>query len=929
MTSTINFTLDGKSVAAGETETIWDVAKREGTRIPHLCHVDMPGYRPDGNCRACMVEVDGERVLAASCIRKPAEGMVVRTDTERAVKSREMVVELLASNMRAREDGPDNQSMFWQWASSMGVSGSRYPSKFVTEHVEAEFDVSNPAIAVNMDACIACGACVRACREVQVNDVIGMAQRGNRTVPVFDIHDPMGLSTCVTCGECVQACPTGALYEKSLMDETRTQRAVQEFDKVVDSVCPFCGVGCQTKVAVKDNRIVQVDGRDGYANENRLCVKGRFGFDYAMSPERLTKPLIRRDDAPRRGDLDMRGVDPLTIFREATWEEAMARAAGGLKSILERDGGKALAGFGSAKGSNEEAYLFQKLVRQGFDTNNVDHCTRLCHASSVAALMEGVGSGAVSAPFNDAMKADCIVVIGARPTTNHPVAATYFKQAAKLGKKLIVIDPRGQDLMRHATHSLRFRAGSDVAMLNAMINVIIDEKLYDEQYIQANVAGFEALREKVKDFTPEAMAEVCGIPADMLRDVARTYATAERSIIFWGMGISQHTHGTDNSRCLIALALITGHIGRPGTGLHPLRGQNNVQGASDAGMIPMYYPDYKSVENADIRASYENFWGQTLDPKRGLTVVEIIDAIHDGEIKGMYVMGENPAMSDPDQTHARGALAMLEHLVVQDIFLTETAWHADVVLPASAHAEKLGTFTNTNRQVQIGRPALELPGEARQDWELIVDLAQRLGLGWDYGHVSEVYTEMASVMPSLKHITWERVEREESVIYPADGPDVPGNEIIFTTSFPTEDGRGRIVPSDLLPPDEIPDAEYPLVLTTGRLLEHWHTGAMTRRAGVLDAIEPQGIAAMNPREIGRRGLRQGDMIAVETRRGTVEAILRADREVADGMVFMPFCFNESPANMLTNPMLDPYGKIPEFKYCAARIAALPQVEAAE
>jgi formate dehydrogenase major subunit len=527
------------------------------------------------------------------------------------------------------------------------------------------------------------------------------------------------------------------------------------------------------------------------------------------------------------------------------------------------------------------------------------------------------------------MKADCIVVIGARPTTNHPVAATYFKQAAKQGKKLIVIDPRGQDLMRHATHSLRFRAGSDVAMLNAMINVIIDEKLYDEQYIQANVAGFEALREKVKDFTPEAMADVCGIPAEMLRDVARTYATSERSIIFWGMGISQHTHGTDNSRCLIALALITGHIGRPGTGLHPLRGQNNVQGASDAGLIPMYYPDYKSVENVDIRVGYENFWGQTLDPKRGLTVVEIIDAIHDGEIKGMYVMGENPAMSDPDQTHARGALAMLEHLVVQDIFLTETAWHADVVLPASAHAEKLGTFTNTNRQVQIGRPALEMPGDARQDWELIVELAQRLGLDWNYGHVSDVYTEMASVMPSLKHITWERVAREESVIYPADGPDVPGNEIIFSTSFPTEDGRGRIVPADLLPPDEVPDEEYPLVLTTGRLLEHWHTGAMTRRAGVLDAIEPQGIAAMNPREIGRRGLRQGDMIAVETRRGTVEAILRADREVADGMVFMPFCFNESPANMLTNPMLDPYGKIPEFKYCAARIAALPQVEAAE
>ncbi len=922
MTSKITFELDGKSVAADAGETIWEVAKREGTRIPHLCHVDMPGYRPDGNCRACMVEIDGERVLAASCIRKPAEGMVVRTATERAVKSRQMVVELLASNMRPPEESPDNQSMFWDWASSMGVAGSdRYPSKFADGHATAEFDVTNPAIAVNMDACITCGACVRACREVQVNDVIGMAERGNRSVPVFDIHDPMGLSTCVTCGECVQACPTGALYEKSLMDETRTVRAVQDFDKVVDSVCPFCGVGCQTKVAVKDNRIVQVDGRDGYANENRLCVKGRFGFDYAMSPERLTRPLIRRDDAPKAGDIDMRDVDPLTVFREATWEEAMERAAGGLTSIMAAHGGQALAGFGSAKGSNEEAYLFQKLIRQGFGTNNIDHCTRLCHASSVAALMEGVGSGAVSAPFNDAMKAECIIVIGARPTTNHPVAATYFKQAAKLGKQLIVMDPRGQDLMRHATHSLKFKPGTDVAMLNALIHVIIEEQLYDEQYIQANVAGFEALKEKVKDFSPEAMADICRVPAETLRDVARTYAKAERSIIFWGMGISQHTHGTDNSRCLIALALITGQIGRPGTGLHPLRGQNNVQGASDAGLIPMYYPDYKSVENPDIRGTYENFWGQTLDPKTGLTVVEIIDAIHDDVIKGMYVMGENPAMSDPDQAHARGALAKLEHLVVQDIFLTETAWHADVVLPASVHAEKLGTFTNTNRQVQIGRPALDLPGEARQDLDIIIDLARRIGLDWNYGHVSEVYTEMAAVMPSLKHISWERVEREESVIYPADGPDQPGNEIIFSTSFPTADGRGRIVPADLLPPDEVPDADYPLVLTTGRLLEHWHTGAMTRRAGVLDAIEPQGIASMNPREIGRRGLQQGEMIAIETRRGTVEAILRADREVADGMVFMPFCFNESPANMLTNPMLDPFGKIPEFKYCAARIVA--------
>jgi len=854
----------------------------------------------------------------------------VITASERAKKAREMVFELLAADMKPREETPDSQSKFWDWATDMGISGSsRFASKPADASPQYEFDVTNPAIAVNLDACISCGACVRACREVQVNDVIGMGGRGSNAAPIFDLEDPMGLSTCVTCGECVQACPTGALFEKTLMDDANKVRDVQKFDKVVNSVCPFCGVGCQTTVFVKDNKIVLVDGRNGPANENRLCVKGRFGYDYVMSPERLTKPLIRRDDAPKAGDIDMRNMDVLDVFREASWEEALDKAASGLATIRDEKGGNALAGFGSAKGSNEEAYLFQKFIRQGFGTNNVDHCTRLCHASSVVALLEGVGSGAVSAPFTDALKSDCIIVIGARPGQNHPVAATYFKQAAKQGKKLIVMDPRGQELMRHASHPVRFKPGTDVAMLNALLHVIIEEKLYDEQYIQANASGFEALKEKVKDFPPESMAEVCGVEADMLRDIARTYATSERSIIFWGMGISQHTHGTDNSRCLIAMALITGHVGRPGTGLHPLRGQNNVQGASDAGLIPMFFPDYQSVENTDIRGGMEDFWGRSLDPKRGLTVVEIIDAIHADEITGMYVMGENPAMSDPDQIHARAALAKLDHLVVQDIFLTETAWHADVVLPASAHAEKLGTFTNTNRQVQIGRPALNPPGEARQDWELIVDLANRVGLDWQYEGVGEVYTEMAKVMKSLDYITWDRLNEEDVITYPVSEPGGFGNEVIFTEGFPTPDGRGKIVPADLLPPDEIPDEEYPMVLTTGRLLEHWHTGAMTRRSSVLDELEPEGIAAMNPREIARLGLDAGDFITVATRRGDLTAKLRADRDVADNMVFMPFCFNESPANRLTNPKLDPFGKIPEFKFCAAKVTAVEQKEAAE
>ncbi len=926
MTAKITFELDGRIVEADEGETIWQVAERLGTTIPHLCWNPAPGYRADGNCRACMVEIEGERVLAASCIRKPAAGMKVKTASERARKGREMVFELLVADQPQKEESHDPASKFWNWVDAMGVATtSRFPRG---ERPAA--DTTHAAISVNLDACINCGLCVRACREVQMNDVIGMAYRGHGSKVVFDFDKGMGESTCVACGECVQAFPTGALMEANLLDAAG--KRVKFEDKSVDTVCPYCGVGCQTKVYVKDDKVLYVDGRDGPANNNRLCVKGRFGFDYIHHPDRLTKPLIRREDAPKRGDIIVDPRNPWDVFREATWEEALDKAAAGFRTIRDRDGGKALAGFGSAKGSNEEAYLFQKIVRQGFGTNNVDHCTRLCHASSVAALMEGLNSGAVSAPFTAAKDADCIIVIGARPAENHPVAATYLKNAAKRGAKLIVMDPRGQSqgIARYASHVLQFKPGRDVALLNAMLNVIIAEGMADVQYVQAHADGFEDLKAKVAEFTPEKMEPVCGIPAATIREVARLYARSERSIIFWGMGVSQHTHGTDNARCLIALALSTGQIGRPGTGLHPLRGQNNVQGASDAGLIPMVFPDYKSVEDPKVRGLYEELWGRTLDAKRGLTVVEIMHAIKADEIKGMYIMGENPAMSDPDVTHAREALAHLEHLVVQDIFLTETAWHADVVLPASAHAEKWGTFTNTNRQVQIGRPVVNPPGEARQDWQLVQEIAQRIGLNWNYQHVSEVFTEMTKVMPSFANITWQRLLDEDAVTYPCDAPDKPGNEIIFATSFPTATGRAKIVPADLVPPDELPDEDYPMVLTTGRLLEHWHTGAMTRRASNLDALEPEAIAGLHPREMDRLGIQPGEFIRVATRRGQVVLKARSDRDIAEGMVFIPFCFTEAAANLLTNPQLDPMGKIPEFKFCAARVEAVKQAaEAAE
>ena len=917
MSKNITFCLDGKNVTAAPDETIWQVAQRHGRTIPHLCHKDQTGYRADGNCRACMVEIDGERTLAASCCRTATDGMVVNTASDRAETARRLVMELLLADQSRRNEAHDAGAHLWDMAEANGVSESRFPK--LEEGRIPLLDDSHVAMRVNLDACIQCGLCVRACREVQVNDVIGMAGRGHDAYPSFDFADPMGDSTCVACGECVQACPTGALMPATVLDDAQHGDST-DFDTEVQSVCPFCGVGCQVSLKVKDGKVKYVEGVNGPANEGRLCVKGRFGFDYIDHPHRLTTPLIRRADAPKGLNVDP--ANPFTHFREASWDEALEAAAGGMARLRVEHGGASVAGFGSAKCTNEEAYLFQKLIRQGFGHNNVDHCTRLCHASSVAALMENVGSGAVTATFNQIENADVAIVIGANPVENHPVAATYFKQFAKRGGKLIVMDPRGQALRRQATHMLQFRPGADVALLNAIMSVIVEEELFDPAYIDEFTENWEAQKQHLAGFAPETVEELTGIDAATVRAVARDFAGGKAGMIFWGMGVSQHIHGTDNSRCLISLALMTGNVGKPGAGLHPLRGQNNVQGASDAGLIPMFLPDYQSVTDDGVRGAFSEIWKSgDFNAEAGLTVTEILDAVHDGQVRGMYILGENPAMSDPDVTHAREALAKLEHMVVQDIFLTETANYADVILPASAFFEKSGTVTNTNRQVQMGRAAVAPPGAARQDWAITVALARRLGLDWSYADPSEVFAEMKRGMKSLSNITWARLEAENAVTYPSHSPDDPGQAIVFGDAFPRAGGRARFTPASVVPPDEQPDAEFPMVLTTGRQLEHWHTGSMTRRARVLDAVEPQANCSLHPATLRRLGVAPGGMVRLETRRGAVEVMARADRAVAPDMVFLPFAYVEAAANILTNPALDPYGKIPEFKFAAVRVTA--------
>ena len=959
----ITFQLDGKPVEAFEGESILKAAERSGVCIPHLCYKD--GLRADGNCRACVVEIKGERTLAPSCCRTATAGMEVQATSERAVKSQKMILEMLLSDMpdvgykwndgavvalaAAPGDTPGSSSRssisspgaspgtagsvgsgagqhgeLSEWADRMGVQVR--PELKALRRAQPKADISHPAMAVNLDACIQCNRCVRACREEQVNDVIGFALRGSHSEIVFDLADPMGDSTCVACGECVQACPTGALMPK-------TQIGSQIVDKKVDSVCPFCGVGCLLTYNVKDNVIVSVDGRDGPANHSRLCVKGRFGFDYAHSPQRLTVPLIRKAGVPKDPEalnhLNRDTADWSDVFREATWDEALAFSAGGLQNLRDTFGKKALAGFGSAKGSNEEAYLFQKLVRTGFGSNNVDHCTRLCHASSVAALLEGVGSGAVSNQVNDVEHSDLIFVIGSNPTSNHPVAATWMKNAAKKGAKIVLADPRITDIGKHAWRTLQFKADTDVAMLNAMIHTVIEEGLTDQDFIAKRASNFEALRENVKGYSPEAMEPICGIPAQTIREVAREFAKAKGAMILWGMGISQHVHGTDNARCLIALVTVTGQIGKPGSGLHPLRGQNNVQGASDAGLIPMMYPNYQRVTDKAAHDWFEDFWGMPLDNQPGYTVVEImhkalVDDSDPHKVHGMYIMGENPAMSDPDLNHARHALASLKHLVVQDIFMTETAWLADVVLPATAWPEKDGTVSNTDRMVQLGKKAIDPPGQAKPDLWIIQQIAQRMGLHWNYAGESDgvaaVYEEMRQAMhAAISGITWERLQRESSVTYPCLSAEDPGSPTVFIDRFATEDGRVHLVPADIIPANERPDAEFPFVLITGRQLEHWHTGSMTRRATVLDAIEPMATASMCGDDLQALGLQAGDVITVESRRGHVAIHVRRDDGTPKGAVFIPFAYYEAAANLMTNAALDPFGKIPEFKYCAVAI----------
>jgi formate dehydrogenase alpha subunit len=893
MSENLTLTIDGREVSVNPGVTIYWAAKKLGIEIPHLCYgEDLP---PMSSCRLCVVEVEGMRNLAASCSHPASEGMVVRTDTERVKRARRANLELILSdhNIECIVCEKSGDCLLERYAYEFGI---REPT-FGGEKNEHPVYDDDPFIVRDYNKCILCGRCVYACGEIQHDDAISVANRGfaSRISTAFD--RTLQGTTCVSCGRCISVCPVGALTEKKRLGKGREWEMQKK-----STICPYCGCGCTVEMNVRDGEVVRVTTpKQKTVNSGNLCVKGKFGLYFVNHPDRLTSPLIRKNGS----------------LVEADWEEALSLVAERLGAIKKKHGPDAIGGLSSAKCTNEENYVFQKFMRACIGTNNVDHCARLCHSSTVAGLARAFGSGAMTNSMKELRFADCILVTGSNTTEAHPIIALEIKDAVmKNGAKLIVADPRRIDLVRFATLWLRQASGTDVALFNGIMNVILSEGLEDREFIEARTEGFEEFYERVKGYTPDRVEEITGVPREDIAKAARIYAQAKTGSIVYSMGITQHTTGTDNVLSLANMAMVTGNVGRKSTGVNPLRGQNNVQGACDVGALPNVYPGYQRVDDDPLRKKFEKGWETSLSPKSGLTVVEMLHGTEDGTTRGMYIMGENPFLSDPNANRVKKNLESLDFLVVQDIFLSETAQLADVVLPAAAFAEKDGTFTNTERRVQLLEKVLDPPGSARPDWQIIGDASSRLGYPMSYLGTAQIMDEMARLMPIYAGISHRRI-RTFGLQWPCPDKKHPGTPFLHGGSFTR--GKGLFSAVDYIPPAELPDDEYPYVLTTGRILYHFHTGTMSRRVDGLDTVRPEGFVEINPADAKELGIRDGDDASLSSRRGTVTARAVVTERSRPGSVFMAFHFREAAANILTNDALDPVAKIPEFKVCAVRV----------
>ncbi len=892
--SHITLSIDGRKATVLEGTTVLEAARAVEIYVPTLCYDE--GLEPYGACRMCIVEIEGMKGLPTACTTRAADGMVVRTETEELTRVRRMICEMLIADHPSEclRCSSNQKCELQKVAYHLGIRDLRLDR---TER-EAVFDDSNPFFTRELGKCILCGRCWRACGELRAVGAIEVVGRGYDSRVAGFGDRPIAQSACESCGECVDRCPVGAISPK---------REVLPPTGQVRTICPYCGCGCGLVLGTRGGRIVSVRGDPLHpVSRGSLCVKGRFGLDFVGNADRLTAPLVRRDGK----------------LQQAGWEEALDLVARRLSQIKAAHGPDAIAGLSSAKCTNEENYLFQKFIRAAVGTNNVDHCARLCHASTVVGLARAFGSGAMTNSIAEIEGADCILVTGSNTTEAHPIIALRIKAAVRRrGARLIVADPRRIDLVRFAHLHLRQRPGTDVALFNAMMNVILSEGLWNAQFVAERTEGFQELRGCVAAYTPERAEAITGVPADDIRAAARTFARAERASIIYSMGITQHTTGTDNVLALANLAMLTGSVGRHSTGVNPLRGQNNVQGACDMGALPDFYPGYQKVDDPQARRKFEDAWGVPLPQRAGLTVVEMMNAAAEGSIRGLYIMGENPVLSDPDISHVRQALQNLEFLCVQDIFLSETAELAHVVLPACSFAEKDGTFTNTERRVQRVRKAVEPPGTARQEWDIIGEVSCRLGYPMRYEGPSEIMDEIAALTPIYAGISLKRVD-EDGLQWPCTDAQHPGTVFLHKERFTR--GLGRFHAVGFREAAELPDEQYPYLLTTGRLLYHFHTGTLSRRTEGLEQISPPAPFEINPEDAAREAISEGELIELSSRRGAVQARAVVTERSPRGTVFMPFHFCEAPANLLTNPSLDPVARIPEFKVCAVRLRKLEQ-----
>ncbi|KPL22773.1 MAG: formate dehydrogenase [Phycisphaerae bacterium SM1_79] len=879
-------------------QSILELALANDIEIPNLCHD--PRLKPGGSCRLCVVDVEGQKGPVCACTFQIEPGMIVKTETEEIRAIRKTILELLFYEHRGACTTCDENGncKLQRYAYEYQLSDDIFQQPAGGEPLE-NYTTGNEALEYDPNKCIRCGRCIRICEEVQADSALTFKSRAAsvEVTTAFDI--PLNDSTCELCGQCISSCPTGALYERAAKGKGQCKDLMR-----TRTTCPYCGVGCQIdlNISTKTGRIVRVTSEVGcIPNNGNLCVKGRFGMDFIASDKRLTDPLIKRNGK----------------FVKATWEEAIDFVVSKLTEIQAAHGPDSIAGLSSAKCTNEDNYVFQKFIRACIGTNNVDHCARLCHASTVAGLARAFGSGAMTNSIDEIKNAACIFVIGSNTTEAHPVIGLYIKGAVmKNGAELVVADPRRIDLTRFAKLYIAQKPGTDVALVNAMMNVIISEELYDKAFIEERTEDFEKLESVLKDFTPEKAEAITTIPAEKIRTAARIYAKADTASIIYSMGITQHTTGTDNVLSLANLAMLTGNVGKASTGVNPLRGQNNVQGACDLGALPNVYPGYQSVEDSQLQAKFESAWGQKLSGQKGLTVVEMMHAVEEDKIRALYIMGENPALSDPNLNRTRKALEKAEFLVVQDIFLSETAEYADVVLPSVCFAEKDGTYTNTERRVQRVRKAVAPPGQARVDWEIVCDVATKMGYPMGYEGADKIMDEIAAVTPIYGGMSFERID-SVGLQWPCLDKNHPGTKFLHEGTF--KRGKGKFHPVEFKAADELPDEKYPFVLSTGRQLYQFHTGTMTRKSAVINQVSPTGYVEIHPDDAAGLEISSGDNVEVSTRRGKVTTLARVTGNIEKGWLFMPFHFREGPANMLTNDALDPTAKIPEFKVCAAAL----------